>query len=183
MVSNCICVELTLLVIFWCCLILAGNFLYDNPKERVKNQLQEKTHSLWYKSDAYKIVHIHTPCMHAHTFRNYLAQLDEAGPMVNPLYEKNSSVMLITVTALNVTLWKRLYLRCDAKSSLTVPNYEAIKLLKDKNAKLKQDLADVRKSVMHSRNFVSNMKSLYLFFYRELEEQQLQGRKFASNWS
>ena len=65
--------------------------------------------------------------------------------MRNPLYEKNPSVLQITVTALNVTLWKQLYLRTDAESSLSLSGFEAIKELRDTNTALKKALEDVRK--------------------------------------
>lgn len=39
---------------------------------------------------------------HAHTHRAYLSQDEVLRPMLNPLYEKNSSVLLLTVHALNV---------------------------------------------------------------------------------
>jgi len=37
-----------------------------------------------------------------HTHRAYLSQDEVLQPMLNPLYEKNSSVLLLTVHALNV---------------------------------------------------------------------------------
>lgn len=65
--------------------------------------------------------------------------------MVNPLYEKNPAVLLITVTALNVTLWKRLYLRSDAKEELDLPLYEAVRLLKEENCSRLEKLQEVKR--------------------------------------
>lgn len=65
--------------------------------------------------------------------------------MLNPLYEKNSSVLLITVTALNVTLWQRLYLRTDALEELQLPGYEALRLLKEENCSRQERLKEVRR--------------------------------------
>ena len=64
--------------------------------------------------------------------------------MTNPLYEKNPTVLKITVTALNVSLWKQLYLRMDAESTLPLVGFEAIKHLKDTNSALKETLESVK---------------------------------------
>jgi hypothetical protein len=64
--------------------------------------------------------------------------------MLNPLYEKNTSVLLITVTALNVTLWQRLYLRTDASEELDLPGYEALWLLKEENKTRHDHLKEVK---------------------------------------
>jgi len=84
---------------------------------------------------------------HAHTHRAYLSQDEVLQPMLNPLYEKNSSVLLLTVHALNVTLWKRLYLRMDIEPSLSLPGYEATCKLKETNTQLKRTLNQVRRCV------------------------------------
>ena len=92
-------------------------------------------------------VHIHTRT-HTHTHSTYRAHLLDpavADPMRNPLYEKNPSVLQLTVTGLNVTLWKQLYLRTDGESSLSLSGFEAIKELKDTNTALKNRLEDVQK--------------------------------------
>ena len=65
--------------------------------------------------------------------------------MLNPIYEKNSSVLLITVTALNVTLWRRLYLRTDAKEDLDLPGHEALRLLKEENSSRQERLKEVKR--------------------------------------
>lgn len=67
--------------------------------------------------------------------------------MLNPIYEKNSSVLLITVTALNVTLWKRLYLRTDILEELELPGYEALRLLKQENCSRQEKLKEVKRLV------------------------------------
>ncbi len=64
--------------------------------------------------------------------------------MLNPIYEKNTSVLLITVTALNVTLWKRLYLRTDAAEELKLPGYEALRLLKEENCSRQERLKEIK---------------------------------------
>lgn len=77
-------------------------------------------------------------------YRDHLSQREVGAPLLNPLYEKNPAVLVITVTALNVTLWKSMYLRRDARDSLTLPGFEAVKRLKDTNTKLKQELTDIK---------------------------------------
>ena len=97
----------------------------------------------------YACTHTHTHThIHTHTLSAYRAHLLEpavADPMRNPLYEKNPSVLQLTVTGLNVTLWKQLYLRTDGDSSLSLSGFEAIKELKDTNTALKNRLEDVQK--------------------------------------
>lgn len=117
-----------------------GNFLYDTPQERHKNKLFEKTQSLWA----------------------YLAQPDVLEKMLNPLYEKNSSVLILSVHALNVTLWKRLYLCTDVSPAVSLPEHASQRELKDINTALKKTLAEAR---------------------QELMELQTVGRRFVSNWS
>lgn len=117
-----------------------GNFLYDTPKERTVHKLKEQSHSLW----------------------DYLAVPENHKTMLNPLYDKNTSVLLITVTALNVTLWRQLFLRTDALEELHLPGYDALRLLKEENLSRQEKLMEVKS---------------------ELEELQKQGRKYASNWS
>lgn len=77
--------------------------------------------------------------------RDYLQSRAEK-KMVNPLYERNPGVLLITVTALNVGLWRRLYLRTDAEEELELPGYEALRLLKEENKSRKERLAEVKRS-------------------------------------
>lgn len=67
--------------------------------------------------------------------------------MINPIYEKNPSILLITVTALNVALWKRLYLRTDAREGLYLPSYEELRLLKEENSTRHEKLQEVQRSV------------------------------------
>lgn len=117
-----------------------GTFLYDTPRERIRNKLTERSHSLW----------------------DHLSQKAVLKPMLNALYEKNSTVLLITVTALNVTLWKRLYLRRGLEPGLLVPGQQAVRRLKETNTSLKRALTDIRS---------------------ELLQLQTEGRKYASNWS
>ena len=59
-------------------LFMSGTFLYDTPQERHRHRL--KTCSLW-----------------AH-----LAQPNVAGPLTNPLYDRNSSVLVLSVSHLTV---------------------------------------------------------------------------------
>lgn len=149
---------------------------------------------------------------HAHTHRAHLLQSEVADPMRNPFYEKSSSVLHITVTALNITLWKQLYLRTDAETTLSISGFEAIKQLKDTNTALKSTLETVRKWVsiyfqslwfshasvvsVTSNTSVSKIKLLLLtcvlwcwlfvpiiIYYSELEQLQVEGRKYASNWT
>ena len=60
------------------CYLPPGTFLYDTPRERERHRGQ--THSLW-----------------AH-----LAQPETARPLCNPLYDRNSSVLVLTVSHLTV---------------------------------------------------------------------------------
>lgn len=117
-----------------------GNFLYDTPKERRVQELKEKSYSLW----------------------DSLSIPENSKQMLNPIYEKNSSVLQITVTTLNVSLWRRLYLRTDALEQLELPGYEALRLLKEESTSRHERLQEVK---------------------RELEALQVKGRKYASNWS
>ena len=84
------------------------------------------------------------PLSHSYTHRAHLLEPAVADPMRNPLYEKNPSVLQLTVTGLNVTLWKQLYLRTDGESSLSLSGFEAIKELKDTNSALKSTLEGVQ---------------------------------------
>jgi len=77
--------------------------------------------------------------------RDFLVEEGNHRHMLNPLYEKNASVLLITVTALNVTLWKRLFLRTDLLEELELPGYEALRLLKEENRSRQERLKDVRR--------------------------------------
>ena len=81
---------------------------------------------------------------YTHVHRAHLLEPAVADPMRNPLYEKNPSVLQLTVTGLNVTLWKQLYLRTDGESSLSLSGFEAIKELKDTNTALKSTLEGVQ---------------------------------------
>ncbi len=65
--------------------------------------------------------------------------------MLNPIYEKNSSVLQITVTTLNVSLWRRLYLRTDALEQLELPGYEALRLLKEESTSRHERLQEVKR--------------------------------------
>ncbi|XP_064382169.1 myotubularin-related protein 9-like [Halichondria panicea] len=117
-----------------------GTFLYDSPMERRKNKLDDKTQSLW----------------------RYLSQPHVYSPLLNPLYDLNPSVLLLSVSPLTVTLWRRLYLNTSIEAQLTPPTLNALKELKDTNTALREKLSTVRK---------------------ELMDLQIKGRKFASNWS
>ena len=77
--------------------------------------------------------------------RDYLAVPENHKTMLNPLYEKNTSVLLITVTALNVTLWRQLYLRTDALEELDLPGYDALRLLKEENLSRQEKLKEVKR--------------------------------------
>ena len=76
---------------------------------------------------------------------DFLAVPENSTPMLNPLYEKNSSVLLISVTALNVSLWRRLYLRTDAQEELDLPGFEALRLLKQENISRQERLKEVKR--------------------------------------
>ena len=58
--------------------LVSGTFLYDTPQERKRHG--HRTHSLW-----------------AH-----LAQSHVAAPLTNPLYDRNSSVLVLSVSHLTV---------------------------------------------------------------------------------
>ena len=79
---------------------LTGNFLYDTPKERHKQKLRETTQCLWYDIPFH--IRLLMPYMDILTPRAHLSQPSVLEPMLEPLYERNSSVLLITVHALNV---------------------------------------------------------------------------------
>ena len=113
--------------------------------------------------------------------RDFLSKAPQYKSMLNPLYEKNPSVLLITVTALNVTLWKRLYLRTDGDPNLYLPTHKALRLLKEENHSRKEKLKEVKRFVM-SRLQLSAVR-LCKCCFRELEVLQVKGRKYASNWN
>ena len=50
------------------------------------------------------------------------------------------------------TLWKRLYLRTDIDPSLSLPDHEVIRELKETNTQLKETLSEVRKYVAMTTN-------------------------------
>ncbi len=103
---------------------------------------------------------------------------------MNPIYEKNSSVLLITVTALNVTLWKRLYLRTDAREELKLPGYEELRLLKEENHSRRERLKEVKGYICNigGKELIIIAHGAY-YYISELEALQAKGRKYASNWS
>ena len=127
---------------------IIGTFLYDTTQERHKNGHQ--THSLW----------------------SHLAQPQVSLPLRNPLYDRNSSVLLLSVSHLTVvcfhfsllhsltrsppllplspplpppqTLWQQLYVREGLESTLVQPGHTAKARLREKNTELMEQLAAVR---------------------------------------
>ena len=119
---------------------MAGTFLYDTPQERQRHR--HKTHCLW-----------------AH-----LSQPDMAKPLTNPLYDRNSSVLVLSVSHLTVvscpsfkfefllllkslspqSLWQGLYIRGGLESAVSLPGLEAKQRLREKNRELQEKLVDVR---------------------------------------
>jgi myotubularin-related protein 9 len=97
-----------------------GTFLYDTPQERRRHR--HKTHCLW-----------------AH-----LAQPNVAKPLTNPLYDRNSSVLVLSVSHLTVSLWQGLYIRGGLESAISLPGLEAKQRLREKNRELQEKLADTR---------------------------------------
>lgn len=65
-----------------------GTFLGDSEAERVRLRLSERTCSLW----------------------SYINQPDILEKWLNPLYERNSSVIWPSVAPISIQLWKELYL-------------------------------------------------------------------------
>ena len=116
--------------------LMAGTFLYDTPQERQRHR--HKTHCLW-----------------AH-----LAQPHVAKPLTNPLYDRNSSVLVLSVSHLTVvscpsfslcsrslspqSLWQGLYIRGGLESAISLPGLEAKQRLREKNRELQEKLADTR---------------------------------------
>ena len=89
--------------------------------------------------------HALTHCMAHFSLRRYLSQPEILSSLLNPLYDRNPSLLNLTVSHLTVTLWKRLYLRTGLDPVLTPPSLNALRELKDTNNALKEKLGDVRK--------------------------------------
>ncbi|XP_019851708.1 PREDICTED: myotubularin-related protein 9-like [Amphimedon queenslandica] len=118
-----------------------GTFLYDNPAERDRHKLREKTESLW----------------------DYiLLSPDVMSSIINPLYSKNSTLLVVSVHPCSIVFWKRLYLRTDLSPTLSLESHEVLLKLKAENEELKEKLIKIRK---------------------ELDEVQSKGREYSSVWS
>lgn len=103
-----------------------GTFLYDTPKERKVQNLANRTSSLW----------------------QYLSSPSVLELVKNPLYHRNSSVIIISVHALSVTLWKKMYLRkCDIDAIPTNPTLSSEQELQQQNKQLREQLLRVRRDM------------------------------------
>lgn len=116
-----------------------GTFLYDTPSERQRVKLNEKTESLW----------------------DYLLSPAVLPSLLNPLYERNHSVLLISTHPCSIGFWQRLYLRKDLNQTIEVPGLEALANLKKKNNDLKRQLVEIRS---------------------ELDTLQTEGRQYSTVW-
>jgi len=75
--------------------------------------------------------------------RQYLADPSVLTSLLNPLFDPNPSMIMLTVSPLTVTLWKRLYLKTSLQY-VRPPSLDALKQLKDSNVQLREKLGQVR---------------------------------------
>ena len=92
--------------------LLLGTFLYDTPKERVKVKVSEKTQSLWWVGTCTCIIYkinvnyndiifafqcfVINLLLHCLFSRDHLLSPAVLSSLLNPLYEKNNGVLLIS---------------------------------------------------------------------------------------
>lgn len=120
-----------------------GTFLYDSPLERVRNELYQKTYSLW----------------------TYLLQPEVKATFVNPYYAFNSSVLSISTDVFSVTLWTWAYVRGSSLSESPPLSCEhaVVQELRQTHQKLLEEEQQVRSELeklqADGRAMIASLKS------------------------